>query len=297
MKPTARSAILDLLSTLRDGSAMPVGALVEAGAILGISDNNVRVSLARLLADGRVARDERGRYRLGRAARPVGARVRSWRERVPRTRKWNGAWIGVFEGAAGRAARRGRQRALRFFGFAALRPGLWLRPDNLTLTLDELRRELSALGLPAADLACVLSDLDATTDARARGLWNAADLRERYAELAATLDASEARLAALEPEEAMAESFLIGGRALRHLVVDPLLPEAICPAAEREALLDRMRRYDKLGRLAWAQLLRRWDVPYLRPPVDGRLEDGEIEGASRAAMDGERALGATGEMG
>lgn len=43
---------------------MPVGALVEAGALLGIEENNIRVSLDRLYALDRVERDERGRYPL-----------------------------------------------------------------------------------------------------------------------------------------------------------------------------------------------------------------------------------------
>ena len=57
MHPTARSLILDLLSTLRRGT-MPVRALVEAGALLGIEENNIRVSLARLYASHRIERDE-----------------------------------------------------------------------------------------------------------------------------------------------------------------------------------------------------------------------------------------------
>ncbi|HSP97793.1 MAG TPA: PaaX family transcriptional regulator, partial [Candidatus Dormibacteraeota bacterium] len=69
MQPSARGLVLDLLSTLRSGSAMSVGALVEAGALFGISENNVRVTVARLLASGHVARDERGAYRLGGTSR------------------------------------------------------------------------------------------------------------------------------------------------------------------------------------------------------------------------------------
>lgn len=274
MQPAARSLILDLLSTLRRGSAMPVGALVEAGALFGLSENNVRVTLTRLLADGRVARDERGHYRLGDAARPVGAHVRGWRHRDRRTRRWNGGWLAVHAGPAGRPAQRGRARALRLFGFAALRPGLWIRPDNLAQPLAEVRGALAALGLPAGDLVCVLGELDAASEARARRLWDVAALRRAYRTLESALATSEARLPGLPPAAAMAESFALGGRALRHLVLDPLLPDAICPATERDALLDRMRRYDRLGRLAWAHLLQRFDVPALRTPVDSDLERG-----------------------
>jgi len=44
--PTAKSLTIDLLSTLRGGS-MPVRALVASGALFGIAENNVRVTLAR----------------------------------------------------------------------------------------------------------------------------------------------------------------------------------------------------------------------------------------------------------
>ena len=32
--------------------------------------------------------------------------------------------------------------------------------------------------------------------------------------------------------ETMVETFLVGGRAIRQLVLDPLLPEAVAPAAD-----------------------------------------------------------------
>lgn len=259
---------------------MPVGALVEAGALFRLTENNVRVTIARLLASGHVARDERGAYRLGGASRSIGAHVRTWRARDRGTRRWAGGWLAVHQGAATRRAQRGRVRALRLFGFAAFRPGLWLRPDNLALPLDIVRHELAALGLPPGDLVCALADLDAASDARARRLWDVAALRRTYRELSAALSASEARLARLTPEKAMAESFVLGGRALRQLVLDPLLPDAICPPDERDALLEQMRRYDRLGRLAWATLLQRFDVPSLRTPVDSRLDASRGERAS-----------------
>jgi phenylacetic acid degradation operon negative regulatory protein len=272
MQPTARGLVLDLLSTLRPGSAMPVGALIEAGALFGITANNVRVCIARLLASGHIARDERGAYRLGDASRSIGAHVRTWRARDRGTRKWTGRWLAVHQGAAARTAQRARLRALRLFGFAPLRPGLWLRPDNLAPPLETVRRELAALGLPPGDLVCVLAELDAASEARARRLWDVAALHKTYRALGAALTASEARLGRLPPDRAMAESFVLGGRALRQLVLDPLLPDALCPPDTRDALLDQMRRYDRLGRLAWATLLQRFDVPSLRTPVDSRLE-------------------------
>jgi phenylacetic acid degradation operon negative regulatory protein len=273
--PTARSFVLDLLSTLRRGT-MPVGALVAAGALFDLSENNVRVALARLRAAGRVERDERGRYRLGSGAAPVAERVRSWRSPASATRRWGGSWIGVQATAGPRRgrARRERERALRLLGFEALAPGLHVRPDNLRTSLSELRDQLSALGLEPGALVFALRDLDAASDARARTLWDVAALRAGYRRSLAEIAASEARLPALSEGESMAESFRVGGSALRQLVLDPLLPEEILPGGEREALVEAMRRYDRAGRACWAAFLGRFDVIHRYAPADTRFEPG-----------------------
>jgi len=280
VNPTARSFVLDLLSTLRRGT-MPVGALVAAGALFDLSENNVRVALARLRAAGRVERDERGRYRLGSGAAPVAERVRGWRSPGSATRRWGGGWIGVQNAAPpprGRA-RRERERALRLLGFEALAPGLAVRPDNLRIALPALRSQLDALGLEPGALVFALRALDAASDARARTLWDVAALRAGYRRALTELAASEARLAALSEGESMAESFRVGGHALRLLVLDPLLPEEILPGGEREALAEAMRRYDRVGRACWAAFLGRFDVIHRYAPADTRFEDGFEHGS------------------
>ena len=91
MDVSPRSLILDLLSTMRRG-AMPVRVLVRAGEMFGISENNVRVALARLVRAGRVERDERGQYRLGAAAEAVNRRVTAWQRVEDQLRAWRGAY-------------------------------------------------------------------------------------------------------------------------------------------------------------------------------------------------------------
>ncbi len=264
--------MLDLLSTLRRGT-MPVGALVAAGALFGLSENNVRVALARLLASGRVERDERGRYRLGSGAAPVAERVRSWRGPAG-TRRWSGGWIAVQNAAAPRRGRTRRERALRLLGLEALAPGLHVRPDNLRLSLPELREQLRALGLESTALVFALRELDPASEARARTLWDVEGLRAGYRRSLAEIAESEARLPSLPEGESMAESFRVGGRALRLLVLDPLLPEDILPGGEREALVEAMRRYDRAGRACWAAFLGRFDVIHRFAPADTRFEPG-----------------------
>ncbi|MGH7896481.1 MAG: PaaX family transcriptional regulator [Candidatus Binatia bacterium] len=271
MRPTPKTFLLDLLSTIRRGT-MPVGALVEAAALFGIPENNLRVALARLSAAERVTRDERGRYRIGPRAEPLSWRLAGWRHPERAVRPWNGGWSGVQPDRTGaRRLAHGRERALRLFGLRRLAPGLFVRPDNLRLDVAGLRDALRGLGLPRQDLVFAIRDLDPETERRARGLWDESALRAGHRRLRLQLERSARRLPALSPERAMVISFLLGGEAIRRLVLDPLLPEEISPPDERDALAAAMRRYDSLGRAAWAQFLARFDVPHLENPVHTRM--------------------------
>jgi len=271
--PSPRSLILDLLSTLR-GESMPVGALVSAGALFGIADNGMRVALTRLLSRGLVIRDERGRYRLGPKATALNERVVSWRRLEERMRRWEGGWIGVHLGGLTRGrglAFASAERPLRLLGFARMAKGLALRPDNLRGGVAAVRQELMVLGLDTAALVFAMGEFDGGSEERARGLWDVAALRRGYARSRRELAASEARLARRSEGDAMIESFRLGGRVIRELVHDPLLPEALVPADERRAVVTALRRYDRTGRRAWAAFLARHGAPHVAValPIDG----------------------------
>ncbi|MEZ4215766.1 MAG: hypothetical protein R3E88_04760 [Myxococcota bacterium] len=279
--PTPRSLVLDLLSTLRRGS-MPVRALVDAAALFGIAENSLRVSLARLHRAGLVVRDGRGRYALGPAASDVNRQVTSWRRRPARRRAWaraaNGAprWVGVFGAAADatatpRAAR--SERALELLGFRSLAPGLAVRPDNLAGSVAALRDELAALGLAPGAIVATLGELDAATAARACALWSAEALAASADALCADLAASRARLARLAPRDAMVESFALGGRAIRRIVLDPLLPAELVDERPLSALVDAARDYDAAGRACWAAFLAEHGVAHRAAPADVRVGD------------------------
>ncbi len=269
MAPTAKSLILDLLSTLGRGSA-PVRSLIEAASLFEIAGNNVRVTLARLLADGLVERDERGSYRLGPEAGAVHARIRSWRRLEEEYRPWEGCWVAVHLSGADARTRLRRQRALHLLGFRPLEPGLELRPDNLRGGVEAVRRDLVALGLDAAAPVFRVDALDPATEARARRLWKADALVQGYRSTVARLAASARRLESLPRGEAMVESFTLGGDAIRQLVLDPLLPGSIVPERERRALVEATRRYDRLGRRMWAGWLGAGAPPMQASPAGVR---------------------------
>jgi len=255
--PSPKHLILDLLSTASK-SAMPVGALVAAGHLFAVSENNIRVTLARLRAARMVEQDERGQYRLALAAAPVGKQVAAWRSVDARVRPWDGGWIGVHTTAVRRSERRahrGGERALRFLGFERFETGLYLRPDNLSGGVATVRQRLYELGLDARALVFVIHALDARAERRARRLWDTATLRGAYRSSLAALNKSEPRLSNLPAHAALVESFLLGGRVIRQIVLDPLLPEPLVPASERNGLLEAMRHYDRVGRSCWSSFL------------------------------------------
>jgi phenylacetic acid degradation operon negative regulatory protein len=279
MAPSPKSLILDLLATLpgSPGSAMPVRALVEAGGIFGLAENSVRVALARLLAQGRVQRDERGRYRAGEAVAAVSGEIRSWRRLSERTVPWTGGWIGVHAAPPGgtRAAAARSEQALRLLGFRPLTRVLRIRPDNLAGGVPAVRDRLAALGLAPGSLVTGVSDLDPATEARARTLWSFRALADAQRAGCEALAASRRALADASVEERMRETFRVGGEMIRLLVLDPLLPAEIAPADAREALLAAMNDYDDFGRACWAQFMERHGAPHRRgTPADLRVGEG-----------------------
>ncbi len=271
---TARHLVLDLLSTLPHG-AMPVRALVAAGALFEISENTVRVALARLLGRGLIERDERGAYRLGARAHAVSRQVASWRALHTRLRPWDGAWICVHAAGLREAGRRGlehQRRALDWLGFRALHPSLLLRPDNLSEGVAGVRERLRALGLPREAAIFEVRALEPAADDAARHLWPVSQLVTGYRTTRLALERSERRLSALPEARGMVESFHLGGQAIRQLALDPLLPAELLPSAERDHLLATMLRYDRAGRACWARFLGRFGVlPRPDAPAELRL--------------------------
>ena len=285
MRPTAKSFLLDLLSTFGPAGA-PVRALVEAAGMFGIDANRLRVALARLVAKDLIAGDGPGRYRLGPASASVIAHVTSWRTVEQMLRPWTGSWVAVHTAALVRSDRRALracEQALRLLGFRSLTWGLELRPDNLARGIDTVRARLRALGLPESLPVFVADDLDETTDTQARRLWNLGQLRRGYRKTLDLLAASSRRLPGLSENRAMVESFLLGGQAIREIVHDPLLPDAIAPGEYRRSLVAAARDYDRLGRDCWAPFLKRHGMPHRSGPKDLRVSETAARSMLQAA--------------
>lgn len=293
MQVTPKSLILDLLSTLPPGRkhSMPVRALVEAAGFFGLAESSLRVALARHLAQHQVERDERGQYRLGGAAGAVSRAIHGWRRLGEQAVDWSGGdWIAVHRRRGeGRAERRRGDRSLEFLGFRELEPGFFIRPDNLVGSTSALRVRLEDLGLEGSALVFQVSGLDPAAEERVLELWDGVRLVRSYELAIDTLIESRERLESDSAPAAMVETFELGGRVIRQLVLDPLLPDAIASSTLRDALVAQMLEYDEFGRGCWAGFLLKHGVARRGMPANLRVAEG-AEGLASVAISSREAF-------
>ncbi|MEF3114869.1 PaaX family transcriptional regulator C-terminal domain-containing protein [Streptomyces chrestomyceticus] len=234
---TARSIVLSTLLG-HHPPRLPARALVRVGELFGIAEGTVRVALSRMVAAGDLRQDD-GTYGL--TARLLERQARQDESRTPRTRHWAGAWeIAVVTAEARPAAERTALRqTMAELRFAALREGTWLRPGNLERTLPPvITRQCTLLtGAPDGDPAEL-----------ARGLWDLDGWASR----------ARALLAALSGATSPAVRFTVSAAVLRHLLADPLLPDALLPAGWPGSEL--RRRYDSFE-AELRDLLRQYVTP------------------------------------
>ena len=253
MAPTAKRLLLQLL-VAAGGTPLPVRTAALAGALFDISENNVRVALVRLTAEGLIESAGRGEYRLAEGAEYLAREVAAWRDAEERVSRWAGGYAGVHTGALGRtdkAALRRRTRALSLLGFAELERGLHVRPDNLQRGIDGIRQRLHALGLEEDAIVFQAGTFDERTEARIRRLWDGKGLTASYGRTRQKLQRWLGGARELELDVAARESFLLGGQAIRQIVFDPLLPPPFVDVEERRAFIDAMKTMDREGRRIW----------------------------------------------
>lgn len=248
-----RNLILNLLLAA-DGEPLPARDAVSSCALFGIRENSVRVALVRLAASGMIEAAGRGSYRLGPNAEGLATDVATWRSAEQRITDWSGGWLAVHVGNLGRSDRvalRARDRALALLGLRELDRGLFVRPDNLVGGVEAARERLLKLGLDRHAAVFIATGFDAGREQRARSLWDGTALTTSYRTTRKKLEYWLARADSLEPDVAARESFLLGNAAIRQLVFDPLLPAPLVDVAERQAFINAVQRYDRIGHEIW----------------------------------------------
>lgn len=262
-KANPKNLVLDLLLAVDDAS-LAVRDAVCAAALFGISENHLRVTLARLGAAQLVETTERGAYRLGPAAKGLAHDVATWRTTEQRLRPWQGDYVAVHCAALSRSVRpalRQRQRALQMLGFRELQRDFYVRPNNVERDVGAIRQRLYALGLGQQAVVFLASAFDPATETQVRALWDGAALNAQYQSQREHLLAWLAQADQLDTAQAARESFFVGGQAIRHIVYDPFLPEPLVDVAQRHAFIDTVQRFDAAGRAIWSRFFQSLSQP------------------------------------
>lgn len=255
---TARELVIDFLSN-RYPREMSAQEITGVGIALGFSEQSLRMALTRLVEQSVAVSIGRGRYRLSPSGEAMRDEVRKWRNLDELAKPWSGAWIGVFDAAvprSDRAALRRHERAMRLRGFRELQSGLWIRPANLRDSVAELRDHLRELGLHPAALVVGLHDLDDDARANATSLWDTAAMLATYRALTDELLASKSKLDRIPLDTAAAESMVLGRDVIRHINLDPVLPEELMPNRALATLVRTMIDYDQQARQIWRRFMR-----------------------------------------
>ncbi len=212
---TARSVVLSVLLGAHPACATAAD-LIRLTADFDIREATLRVALTRMVSAGDLVRSADG-YRL---SDRLLARQRRQDDAInPPLRSWDGAWTTLAITSVGidARARAAIRTTLQQNRFGELREGVWLRPDNLTISLPDgvlsRVRVLRSYDDDPADLAGRLWDLAAWSDSG----------RQQLVDMASATD--------------IPGRFVAAAAMVRHLLTDPVLPDELVPVGWPAAAL------------------------------------------------------------
>lgn len=250
---SARALVLSLISGTHS-SPQSIASLIAAAALFGIEPATVRVAVTRLIKEKLLESPDRGVYRPGPRAQALTRRLKDWRNVSARVAPWNGDWLVAITHHLGRTDRkqlRARERALNLLGYREAEAGLWVRPANLSATLDDHRSDLVSIGADEGLTLFRVAGIAAASTPDWPALWSPDALAPAYAGAVEAMEASLARLPGLRPDEDARETLLIGQAVIRLINLDPLLPPELADQAAFFRMLDTMRAYNDVGQASW----------------------------------------------
>lgn len=252
-KPSPRILLLRLL-TAADNNTLTAAEAVLAGSVFGMTENSIRVTIARLTQADLAEAIGPATYRIGPEAQKLGVDVASWHTLDKRIVKSDGSWIAVATGGLPRSDRkvlRARARALSLLGFRELDKGLYLRPNNLLGGINVVRQRLLDLGLGKEAAVFRACDFDNFREKEALVLWSDMQLEKNYEEMSKRLNNWLERMEELPYDVALREVFILGDAGIRSVIFDPLLPAPLVDEDARKHYFSTVQCFIDEGRRLW----------------------------------------------
>lgn len=204
----ARSVVLSVMLGAHPAWASAAD-LIRLTSDFGIKEATLRVALTRMVSAGDLVRSADG-YRL--SDRLLVRQRRQDDAMRPQLQPWYGLWTTLIVTSIGTDARTraSLRTTLQHKRFGELREGVWMRPDNLGLDLDDDVR----------DRVRILHSRDDAPEELAGQLW---DLRS-------WARAGQRLVDEMSTATDIPTKFSTAAAIVRHLLTDPVLPEELLPA-------------------------------------------------------------------
>ncbi|GIG61941.1 putative repressor in the phenylacetic acid catabolism [Longispora fulva] len=229
----ATRALVDAL--VRHDDTVDAGELYAVATTLGMTDQQVRLCVKRLVAEGRFTHEGRGRRAVLRATAATTAEaefVHFAHRQDQGLQPWDGRWrlVGFAVPETSRAARDSFRDAIGHLGGAPIQGGLYVSPNDWDDLVDA---EAARLGVTAGVTRLTSTDLRVGGESDpvriAALLWPLDEIAGRYADLAALARALLDDLDARSPVELLASAVELTGAFTRAMEPDPLLPPELLP--------------------------------------------------------------------
>lgn len=252
----AKSFIIDLFLA-SNGQTLSIKQLLNAAKILDINENNIRVAVTRLSSENMIESISRGHYKLSTNAENWGSFILHREQNLRHQPSWNYQYIGVLTTHLGRTDRTAlshRERILKHAGFRELETGFFIRPDNLTLSLQELSQKLFQKGLETDAQFMTIAQFNDITQQKITSLWDTQKLNQRYEKYGLLLKQWLTQIEDMTLIDLARESFLLGRETISLMLTDPLLPSGFVDTERRDHFFNAVLRLDKIGQETWQQL-------------------------------------------
>ncbi len=252
-----KSLILGLLLASRH-SPLSSRMVIATCELFGINANSARVTLARLCSEGLVDSKNRGFYQLGEKSMTLSNEASRWPYQIQRQRPWLGDYACVHTAHLTRSDRTQfvrRERALKLMGFTPLEAGLHIRPNNIDENINALETHLHTLGLERRAYVFTAQQFKKSDEDKIEKYWKPAQLNQLYQDQTVELVNWLNKHDSFGLPQAARESYLLGNKAIRDLVFDPLLPAPLINEEVRARFFATVKEFNTVGQGIWQEFL------------------------------------------
>lgn len=226
-------------SMLRDDATIDAGALYDVAGELGMTDQQVRLCIKRLVADGQFVQDGRGRKAVLRATDALRSTItpdldylRLMYAQDRGAAPWDGRWrvVAFAVPESVRTARDAMRDAIVRLGGAAVQGGLYVSPNDwdgeIATVAEQLAITEHVTTLTTTDLAIGgVKEPRAVVD----HLWPLGDIAARHRRLLAVAERALSAAPDASPTTRLTIAIELAAEFTRAVEPDPLLPPELLP--------------------------------------------------------------------